>query len=287
MIVFVLLGEITVFAEQSTLSASCTESVNVGRSFDVTFTMNSNTNIRAIQFNAYYDSNYISFKSVSAVQSGEVSSYDNNGKVGIAFLKSGTVDKGEVIKLSFTAKTGNGSGVRKVTFESVEAVDSNLNDVKLGMTESVAVNVVKASDSSHSSVSTKSNKSSTSQSTTSKSKSSSDSKSEVAGSRENNVLSPEEEEFYEYVEEYGDSGYSGVEVSRSGNYLRDSIPDKTGNVRYVIFGASGMLLMVMIGLIFYRLGKGRKEDMLFKNEYPFEAEMMFRKYWDESDDDEH
>lgn len=279
-----MFNTISGFAIQSELSVSCSDSVNIGRSFDITFSMNHNTDVRAIQFNAFYDSRYLSFKGVSAVQSGDVDYYDKDGKVGIIFLKSSVIEKGEVIKLSFTAKTGNSSSKQKISFEFLEAVDNNLNNASVGITDSITINIIKSSDSSQSNGgSTKSNNSSSSKSTSSKSSTSS--KAIASNSVSEKNYSGENRSFYENEEEYDNPNYDEEVADWSGFHRIDELSESGDSIRYVMLGAGGMLAVVMVGIICYRLGKGRSNDVS-KEEYIPEMEMMFRKHWDKNDEDE-
>ena len=278
LIIFEGFSILHVFAAQAELSAVCPGSVNIGRSFDVTVSMNGSADIDAIQFSVSYDRNYLSFKSASAVQSGELSTYDENGKLGVIFLKNGVIEKGDLITLSFTAKTGNSSSRQKISFEFVEAVDSGFNDKKIGMTDSVSIDIIKASDSSKSG-SSKSAGSVTSKKSTSDSK---DSEYSSTDSQENfSHQASDGAEGSEGIEEkFSGMGYGGTVVSRSGDYFRESVSESNDGFKYVIFGVSGTLAFVLVGAVCYRMGKG-KDNVVPEDENSIsETERLFIKYWD-------
>lgn len=147
LIIFIMLiNTVGVSAEQFELTAKFPYSVNIGNSFDIIFSSEANTNIKAIKIKASYNSDYISFKNIDNLQSGEIKFNNENSKIDFIILFDSTLKKGDVFKLQFTAKSGNNSSNQNISFEVSEAVDNNLNDVLVKISSNVGIEIIKKGD---------------------------------------------------------------------------------------------------------------------------------------------
>lgn len=133
----------SIAAEQVELTVDLPESVNIGNSFDVKVASKSNSYVKAISMNVSYDSNYISYKGITNVQSCEIDTFESDGKIATILLFDNYLISGDVFTLTFTAKTGNSSSRRNFSFEVLEAVDVNLNNASVKIPNSLQINIVK------------------------------------------------------------------------------------------------------------------------------------------------
>ncbi len=147
LIIFIMLiNTVGVSAEQFELTAKFPYSVNIGNSFDIIFSSEANTNIKAVKIKASYNSDYISFKNIDNLQSGEIKFNNENSKIDFIILFDSTLKNGDVFKLQFTSKNGNKSSKQNIAFEVSEAVDNNLNDVSVKISNNVGIEIIKKGD---------------------------------------------------------------------------------------------------------------------------------------------
>lgn len=269
-------------AEIPKLTAVCPESVNVGRSFEVMISSNESTSVHAVQMNIFYDSERISFKNVSNIQTGEIEFFDNDGVLGLIFLHRNTISKGELLKLDFTAKTGFSSAESELRFEIAEAVDENRSNTELDITETVSINIIRKGEESASS----SSRTGTSRSTSSKLSSSSaiSSENEIIGSEHHD---PDGSDNVSLLEELTHSRADpeddfAVSVNEEDGMNRESsgvLSDERSQWIYMFIGALGMFFLFAAGIFGYSLGK-RKNG---KDVYKAESDEIFERFWENQD----
>lgn len=135
-------------AEAENFSAVMPDSVGVGRSFDIVIQYGGSEPLSAVQFNIDYDMDYFSFKKAEGAGNSETTFKDENGTLAIICLYNDFAEKGDVLTLTFTAKTGNSSADKSFYFECVQAVSGKLTNIDCQMTPEKEISVVRKSDSS-------------------------------------------------------------------------------------------------------------------------------------------
>ncbi len=140
------INTVKVSAEQFELTAKLPDSVNIGNSFDIMFSTEVNTNVKAIRIKVNYNSDYISFEDIDNIQPSEVKFNSANNTIDFIILFDSTLKSGDVFKLEFAAKSGNKSSKQNILFEVSEAVDNNLNDVSVKISNNVGIDIIKKGD---------------------------------------------------------------------------------------------------------------------------------------------
>ena len=107
------INTVKVSAEQFELTAKLPDSVNIGNSFDIMFSTEVNTNVKAIRIKVNYNSDYISFEDIDNIQPSEVKFNSANNTIDFIILFDSTLKSGDVFKLEFAAKSGNKSSKQK------------------------------------------------------------------------------------------------------------------------------------------------------------------------------
>ena len=159
-IILLPINSITASAVQLEILAQSPDNVNIGNSFDIVFSADHDTNIKAIRIKASYDSNYILFKSIDKIQSSEINYNSQIDNVNIIILFDGTLKSGDIFKLKLTAKTGNKSSKQKISFELLEAVDKDLKDASVKISAGADIEIIKKGEQSSDKENSSSNKSS-------------------------------------------------------------------------------------------------------------------------------
>lgn len=244
-----------VFAESASIVVEAEESVNVGRSFDVNFNLDGNIEIYAFMFEIEYNQDYISFRDaiISEQNGGEVEFYTEGGVTTVICLFSDSIQSGNFLTLQFTAKTGNNPSSQTISFKCNQAVDADINDASVNMTENINIEIVKASSNSSTSSSIKSG--STNKTTSSNSKSSATSKNESSSKDKNssinasNRIYADTEESYIFVE--SEEGVLNSNSELGINYLDKS----DSNIKYVMAGAGLTASLFLFLYIAYRMGQ--------------------------------
>ena len=265
----IVINTIAVSAAQAEITVQVPESVNIGRSFDIIFTADSNTNIKAIRIEIGYNSNYISFKSIDKIQSGEINYNSKDNAVDMILLFDSTMKKGDIFALQLTAKTGNSSSVQNLSFKVVEAVDKDINDADVNISGSANIEIIKKSDQSEESSnirtystvkSSQSSKSSNTISSSSGRVSKSDSSRTDSHVAQDSNVSENFEQDVEQInlnEDFNDYESSSASMVHSGNNGETigMLNRRESNSKYVLAGAGGTLSVIGILFAVFRLGQ--------------------------------
>lgn len=274
----IVINTVSVSAAQLEILVKSPDTVNIGNSFEIVFSADRNTNIKVIRITVGYDSNYISFRAINKIQSGEINYNSQNNETDIIILFDDTLKSGDIFKLQLTAKTGNKSSEQKIKFEVLESVDKDLKDMSVKISGSIDIKIIKKDEQSSSKKNDSSNgngtvspKSSTANAKSSGSSKSSNTSSAKTSSKSNssrvysNVsknefsdnLSENIETFEETEEEFFENDKDNT---TSVSHFRES--ENMGNLnlkndssKYVLAGVGGTLSVIGILLAAYRLGQ--------------------------------
>lgn len=261
-IILICFYTISTAAQQIDISVNTPINVNVGRSFNVNFTVTNDCgNIAALKFTVKYSDENLSLKGAECALNGEVKFYAENGTATVICLFSdGLKTPDNFLTLTFTAVTGQSAGTQVIELKCTEAVDTGLNDITVAITEKVEIDIIRSSseaaegstqNSQRSSGSNVSSKSSAASSLTSKSQSSAVSRSSADKLKDNTSIFEFENDniFNEFdtEDDYPSVGYLLDENSKMKN----------------IFAGIGIGVSVMIILfVTFRIGQMSRRDKI-------------------------
>lgn len=254
-IIMIQLSIFHAYADSPEITIDYPESVGIGRSFDVNLNLNNSIDITALMLEVDYNEDFLSLKDVLSNTGDEVDFFVENGIANVIYLSPDSIEAGNFLTLQFTAKTGNDSSIQEISFTCLQAVDSNINDVDLSLSESINVEIIKANNSQNNETTKRSVQSDKSNSSKSKSVSSKTTSSKKSNSvTENNErLYPETQSSCENPESmFLSSDYevtSGIEL----------VNDSDLKIKYVLAGvglASGFFIMIFVA---FRFGQASME----------------------------
>ncbi len=143
--IMILLFTLPVCAYEHTFEVQMPDSVNSGRSFDITVKYNGVNMLGGVWLEVVYDEEYFSFKSFSAENS--TSDYENSGgKLSLICLFNEKDNNCREMKLIFTSKTGVHSAEKSFRFNCIQAVSSDLKDIDTSITPSADISMIRKSD---------------------------------------------------------------------------------------------------------------------------------------------
>ena len=263
-IIVMFIPSVCAHADGTAFEITSPESVNSGRSFDISIKYVGDEPLGGVWLETEYDDEYFSFKSFSAENC--TSDYENKGgKLSLICLFNDPDNHCREMKMTFTSKTGVPSAKKSFRFNCVQAVTSDLKDTDTTITPSFDINVIRKSDGTDtdnvssrrkdSDTADKNNNTGTGRSTeskTSSAKSKKESYGKSSGQTKSIAVSSENSK-EEMPSESSKNEYS-QEVSSSLNKTM-RLYEKESKSELVIAGAVGALAVVGILFGLYKLGK--------------------------------
>lgn len=255
-IIFISLNLLSVSAETASISITAPESVNIGRSFNVNFVVdNASVKISAIKLTIKYNEEYLSLKSAQCASQGEVQFYADNGTtVLICLYTKGIPTSDNFLTLTFTAKTGQSSSNQAIEFICNEAVDTDLNDASVTLTNKVSIQVIKSGDDNSGGSLT--SRSATSSSRTSSISSKTSSQNSKTSTSKGNVYESQTELSGNIIK--NEDNYYTEDEQNSGENGLPSFGDISGNnskMHYILSGIGIGVAVVVLLLLAFRVGQ--------------------------------
>lgn len=240
-------------ASECDIKISSPDSVNVGRSFVINFSLPNQqaVNISALKIVAKYSGENLNFRSAECAQ-GEVDYHNENGEVTLICLFTDGIRSGDnFLSLSFTAKTGQDGSKQKLSFQCPEAVDNNLNSMSASITGSINIEITRSNSEKGSSSwvsGSKGNSSKSSEKSSAKSSSSPKASSKISGgwyeSSTTGVDADMEEPTENIAESLPSIGYLSSDNGKNG---------------YLFAGAGIGLSVAVFIFIAYKIGRADRD----------------------------
>ncbi|MBQ2604406.1 MAG: hypothetical protein II589_05170 [Clostridia bacterium] len=245
------------------ISANAPETVNIGRSFNVTLTLDSSKPVKSVWIKFKFDSEYISFSKVSSPIKADTYHNTNDGEAEVICLFKDAVTQSDIVSMTFTAKTGNESSTQTIFIEIVDAVANDLEKADLSGDESVEVYIERKTSLSQNE-STQKKSSYVSHSSTASKKAVTSSKNEIQ-SHKDNISSVKKYDTTHNIETT-----SSVTEENELNYeIHSQITSEKLNysdskVKYILSGAGGTICVIGVLFGVYKLGETKSRSTYMK-----------------------
>ncbi|MBQ1517120.1 MAG: hypothetical protein IIZ46_02835 [Clostridia bacterium] len=244
---------INVSAAGGHISANTPETVNIGRSFTVALHLENDKPVKSVWIRFKFDSEYISFSKVDSPLKCDLYKNKNTGEAEVICLFKETVEQGDIINMTFTAKTGNDSSIQTIEIELVDAVTNDLEKADLSVDNSVEIYIERKSSLSQSDpVSRKS--SVVSEKSTSSKKFETSSKKIIVSSQDK-----KESDNIHIIEELSDSDIESKYYTSSRS-MSEALNYSDSRIKYILSGAG--IAIAVIGILFgmYKLGETKSRS---------------------------